>query len=370
MSFDEFSYINQDGTRWANRQIKIHAIKNRFARELLRTMAEHADTGGVLYPSQSRLASMTEAHLRSVERTIAFFKQLGLIRTEVCRVGRSWTNTYHLNQWLSLSPADCAFTPTQSSVSPRSQTRVHPDSPVLFTPTPGPGKDSIEDSKEVRANSRAFANEKIVEDDRPPSAGTHSPVACSDPAVEPRESVIAWRVRIWNAANLVPIERSLTRGEAISLQKALKHPALAKDDDAWRRYVRWVRDDTFLGGKAADGYKADLRQAVAARHIDRWAAQDQGPPVAAASSAPMNVAIPVLPGMVIPTVAGMTSRELRNNPVTLAAFAAHRAESREAFRLAVEEDMAVSGDPRGLSGDVGRRSGNGPPDRAREMADA
>lgn len=376
-------YVSQDGVRWAMAQAEINAIDQHFEHKLLMILGLHADRDGFACPSHEYLAELARTDVRCIRRTLQRFRQMRIVMVERNARKQRNSNSYRLMSWIELSSPDgeyqlkvadskADFKPDFGSGLQDSGVRKSADCRTPESVGAGllsPAEDSIEDSKEVRANSRAFANEKIVEDDRPPSAGTHSPVACSDPAVQRGKSDRAWRVKVWNLANLVRIERPLTRGEAIALQNALKHPALAKDDDAWRRYVRWVRDDTFLGGKAADGYKADLRQAVAAHHIDRWAAQDQGPPAPATSSAPMILTTPVLPGMVIPT-GGMTAKELRKDPLLLAGLVANGLPLSKLDPEAREILKAASEAPGGIYGDVGRRNGNGPPDRAREMADA
>lgn len=70
---------------------------------------------------------------------------------------------------------------------------------------------------------------------------------------------------------LVSLNRTPTKAECIALVQAIKHPALGGNIEAWKRYVRWASNDTWLRGDREGGYPADLGQLCRVKTIDRWA---------------------------------------------------------------------------------------------------
>ena len=139
------NYISHDGVRWALRQSLIHDIRPGLDRLLLVVLAIHADRDGYLRPSQERLAKLTGANLRSIERGISAFKARGLLRVLPEQRGRIRINHYHLCEWNRLSatgsdpqpkidPDDPALA-TQPGLARRLPSRV--DGPVSATPRPG-----------------------------------------------------------------------------------------------------------------------------------------------------------------------------------------------------------------------------------------
>lgn len=321
MTPDEIGYVSQSGVRWAMRQILRHKLRSGLEPLLLIILGTHADADGVLYPSQERLADITGASSRSVERAIANYVQKGLLRIEVDRTHKGWRmNTYHLAEWdlcssrhwkiqsqVALSnPKSDRNPPAIGDAIPKTRNKSPPaisdatpdigdaisDTGDVVHPTPVSDKDTIRKNqqREKRAasailadNARALAKASPAS---PPPAAPAPPrvVVGQDPALFPDEdrgtSPKAPRpdelVAAWNTATagtpLISIHRSLTKAEAIRLNKALKHPAIHGDMKAWTRYCRWAAQDRLLRGDRADGYPADLRQIVREATINRWAA--------------------------------------------------------------------------------------------------
>lgn len=76
---------------------------------------------------------------------------------------------------------------------------------------------------------------------------------------------------------LIPVlaGRDLTKAEYVALHRLMRLPVFAGRLEVWRAYCRWATEDAFLDGSRERGFPANLLQATAAQHVDRWAARDR-----------------------------------------------------------------------------------------------
>lgn len=295
---EEMTYINQDGVRWAVRQILVHNIKPGLDHTLLLTMGYHADAEGLLHPSQGRLAELTRVTERAVRISLTSYVAKGIIEITTKQYRRLRFNFYRLMDWEALSPARMGelLTDARGGLNGETQPgaaefRSYLDDRKSVTRRPeigdatsgtqrhndrnrGSGKDSFEDSTEdtTKYTSTTPTALRAVSAEPTPPALVLVAKGPAGSSPRPDDLLMAYNDAV-DGTPLISINRTLVKADCLRLAQAIKHPALDGNMEAWRDYCRWAANDRWLRGDREGGYPADLAQLCKVKTINQWASR-------------------------------------------------------------------------------------------------